>query len=127
MNAGTRRAVLRLSGAVVLAAGCAGLARAGRSDAEQARIDRLIDAVGKRTELRFIRNGSEYSSENAAAFLRRKLVWTSLDIATCEDFIDKVASRSTTSGEVYLVKLSDGRTIPSSEFMRLELVRLERK
>jgi len=112
----------------------AGLLLAGRVGAhpgpeEQARIDRLIDAVASHKELRFIRNGSEYSAENAADFMRQKLAnaYYGRNVKTVNDFIDQIATRSSSSGELYQVKLSDGRIIPCSEFLRLELARIEVK
>ena len=96
--------------------------------AEQLRIDRLLAAVEARTELRFLRNGSDYSSSDAATFLRRKLHSSYGEkVKTVQDFIDQCATRSSSSGEAYLVKLSDGRIIPAAEFLRLELARIESK
>ena len=97
--------------------------------AEQARINRLIDAVATHKELRFIRNGTDYSAEDAAEFMRKKLdnAYYGRNVKTVNDFIEQIATRSSTSGELYMVKLSDGRTISCSEFLRLELARIEAK
>jgi predicted ThiF/HesA family dinucleotide-utilizing enzyme len=97
---------------------------ANPSDAERARIDRLLDAVARRTDIRFVRNGKEYSSTQAADFLRGKLQWRIEKVATVQDFIEQVGTRSTASGEVYLVRLADGRTVPSAQFLAQELQRL---
>ena len=93
--------------------------------AERARIDRLIRAVGQRKDAKFIRNGKEYTCAQAAEFLQGKLTWRIEKVSTVQDFIDQVGSRSATSGEVYRVRLADGRIIPSAEFLRQELARLE--
>lgn len=94
--------------------------------AEMARIERLLTALAARRDLRMIRNGSEYDCDTAVTFLRRKLSSMGDDVKTAEEFIDRIASRSSTSGKPYLVRLSDGKEITSGEFLRLELVRLER-
>ena len=42
------------------------------------------------------------------------------------DFIEQIGSRSTTTGEIYTVKLADGKIITSAEFLRGELARIEK-
>ncbi len=116
-----RRYCLGLLGAL-----CAGGARAEPTAAEAARIDRLIAAVGKRSDMKFVRNGKEYSCEQAAEFLRGKLKWRLEKVTTVQDFIDQIGTRSTTSGEIYQVKLADGRTLTSADFLRQELQRIEK-
>ncbi len=110
----------------LLAAGCS-TARAGPSDAERARIHQLIDAVGQRKDIRFVRNGKEYTGAQAADFLRGKLQWNIEKVATMKDFIVVVGTRSTTRGEIYQVRLADGRMLPSAEFLTQELRRLEQR
>jgi hypothetical protein len=95
------------------------------SAAEQARIERLLDAVAKRTDIRFVRNGRDYSGSQAAEFLRGKLGWRLDKVATVQDFIEQVGTRSTTSGDVYRVRLADGRVMTSADFLRQELKRIE--
>jgi hypothetical protein len=97
---------------------------ANPSDAERARINRLLEAVARRTDIRFVRNGKEYSSTQAADFLRGKLQWRIEKVATMQDFIEQVGTRSTASGEVYLVRLANGQTVTSAEFLTQELRRL---
>ena len=109
----------------LLAAGC-GTAWAQLSEAERARIHRLIDAVGQRKDIRFVRNGKEYTPTQTADFLRGKLQWNLQKVHTMKDFIAEVGTRSTTSGAAYQVRLADGRTLPSAEFLAQELRRLEK-
>ena len=120
-----RRACL----AWLLAAGGGGAAQTQTqlSDAESSRIYRLIDAVGQRKDIRFVRNGKEYTAAQAADFLRGKLQWNIEKVRTMKDFITVVGTGSTTSGQVYLVRLADGRTLPSAEFLAQELQRIEKK
>jgi hypothetical protein len=113
--------------AVVLGAGLGTPARAKPSTAEQARIDKLIDAVAKRTDMVFVRNGKDYSCVQAAEFLRGKLKWRVDKVATVQDFIEQIGTRSTTSGDIYKVRLADGRTLTSADFLRQELRRVESK
>src|SRR5205085_12126360 len=65
---------------------------------EQARIERLIKYVESRTDLQFVRNGSSYSSEDAAKFLRGKLDGMGGNVNTAQQFIEQIATRSSSSG-----------------------------
>jgi hypothetical protein len=121
---------LRRSFCIAVAAACAagaGLAFADPAGAEMARIERLIEAVGQNREAHFLRNGSEYSAEDAATFLRRKLEAYGSRVKTVHDFIEQIGSKSSTSGELYRVRLADGRVVPSGDFLRAELARIEAK
>jgi hypothetical protein len=94
--------------------------------AEQLRIERLLQAVALRTELRFVRNGSDYPAQDAVEFLRRKLSSSyGSNVKTVHDFIEQCATRSSTSGELYQVRMADGRVMPSADFLRQELKRVE--
>ena len=48
----------------------------------------------------------------------------SFQIRTADDFIAKVASKSSTTGRPYLVRFSDGREVPTADFFRAELAKL---
>jgi hypothetical protein len=108
----------------LIAALCCAGACADPSPSERALIDKLIAAVAQRTDIRFVRNGKDYSSTQAAEFLRGKLNWRPEKVATVQDFIEQVGTRSTTSGGIYLVRLGDGHTLPSADFLRQELQRI---
>jgi len=110
----------------LLAAGC-GVAQTQLSDAERARINRLIDAVGQRKDIRFVRNGKEYTAEQAADFLRGKLQWNLEKVHSMKDFIAVVGTGSTTSGQAYQMKMADGRTLPSAKFLTQELQGIQKK
>ncbi len=94
--------------------------------AESARIDKLIAAIGKRSDIKFIRNGKEYNCGQAAEFLRGKLKWRLEKVVTVQDFIEQIGTRSTTTGEPYQIRLADGRLVPSADFLRQELQRIEK-
>jgi hypothetical protein len=119
-----RAAGRRLIGALL--GGAAGAALAAPSSAEMARIERLLVMIATRRDMRLVRNGSEHDTDTAVSFLRGKLKHYGSDIKTAEEFIERLASRSSTTGQLYWVRLSDGRQIPAGDFLRIELVRLDK-
>jgi len=104
----------------------AGAAFATPPPNEMVRIERLLNHIGTRSDVRMVRNGSVYDPDMAATFLRRKLSSMGGDIKTAEEFIDRIASRSSSTGQLYWVRLSDGRDVPAGDFLRVELVRLDK-
>jgi hypothetical protein len=92
---------------------------------ETQKIEALIQDVRDLKDATFIRNGSSYSSNSAAIFLRRKWQANQSEVKTARDFIDKVASFSGTSGKVYLIRFQDGREIHSRDFLMARLKTLE--
>ena len=92
---------------------------------ESQKIEALIQDVRNLKDATFIRNGSSYSSESAAIFLRRKWQANQSAVKTARDFIDKVASFSGTSGKPYLIRFKDGKEIHSREFLLARLKSLE--
>ena len=107
-------AALLLSGAIAGAA----------SDAETRKIQALLAGV-ERLDATFVRNGKTYDAKTAAEFLRRKWKANDADVATAKDFIEKIASKSSTSGKPYLIRFKDGREVQSGEYLRAELAKLE--
>ena len=93
------------------------------SDAEK--IDALIRAVEARKDLQFIRLDVVHSAGEAAGLLRIKLAFAGSRVKTVDDFIDHVATASSTTGKPYFVRYPDGRQVPSAEFLREELKRIE--
>ncbi len=65
-------------------------------------IDYLISSVGK-SGCTFIRNGKRYSRKDARAHLKSKRRRNAHLIDSAEEFIEKIASKSSTSGKVYLI------------------------
>ena len=103
-------------------------ATAGELPAEEAgRITALLAAVESMADAAFIRNGQTYYSAVAAEFLRRKWQAQASNVASVKDFIEKVASFSSATGQPYLIRFGDGREIPCSVFFRAELAKLQRK
>ncbi|HEX2492454.1 MAG TPA: DUF5329 domain-containing protein [Steroidobacter sp.] len=73
----------------------------------------------------FHRNGAWYSSTRAADHLKRKYEYLLEKnwAPTTEAFIERAASRSSTSGKPYLVKCADAPAIPSAAWLREELLK----
>ena len=86
----------------------------------KAEIDGLIAFV-RTSDVRFIRNGSEYSAAQGADHLRDKLDKAGDRVKTTDDFITGIATKSYLSGKPYLVKFPDGRTQPTGEWLKAHL------
>jgi hypothetical protein len=88
------------------------------------KIEMLITTVENLKDAVLIRNGSEHSPADAAKLLRHKL--GSLDPATvtAEQFIEQAGSKSTSTGQPYHIRFSDGRTITSADFLHEKLKEL---
>ena len=113
---------------VLLAASLLFLAAAGHgapTAPERLRIDRLIAAVASQKDVKFVRNGTAYDAPDAARFLRGKLDSMGSRINTASEFIEQIASRSSTSGKAYTIQFADGRKLPAAEFLKEELRRMD--
>ncbi|MCE5333541.1 MAG: DUF5329 domain-containing protein [Desulfobacteraceae bacterium] len=84
----------------------------------------LIDQVAK-SHLIFTRNGTEYSSLEAAAHIRNKYEHFKSRIKTPEDFIHVCASKSLVSGKPYLVSTAQGK-IPVEKWLGEILIEHEK-
>ena len=100
--------------------------RADPAQLEKAKIEYLIERVRK-SPYTFVRNGSEYTSNEAAEHLGWKYSHVKDRIQTARQFIEHLATRSSTSGKLYLTKLADGITYPTGEMLTNELDTLESK
>jgi hypothetical protein len=118
--------LLRRAFVLVVLGAAALVTNAAPPPREAARIERLIQHVEAMTEVKFIRNGTEYSSADAGKFLRGKLDYLADKIHTAQDFIEQVATRSGSSGQPYLIRLADGRVIAAAQLLGDELKRMGR-
>src|SRR5215471_16993327 len=109
-----RRRLLLLSGPLLAFAAWADDAM---PPAERSRVDRLIQYVESRTDLAFVRNGTSYSSKDAATFLREKMSAMGGNVTTALQFVEQIASKSSMSGEPYMIRYPDGRMEPSAKFL----------
>ena len=94
---------------------------------EQTRIERLIKFVENQKGMKFVRNGTEYTCEEAGKFLRGKMDAMGGEVRTARQFIKRIASKSSMSGQPYQVKFADGKTLPAEAFLDEELNRIERQ
>jgi Family of unknown function (DUF5329) len=124
---GRRRQVLQLGILVAASVLSVPAAWAHPPAAEQARIDALLAAVAADHDSRFMRWGIGYSGPNAARFLRGKLEARGAGVRTAEEFIEKTASRSSTTGQPYLVCTADGRCVEAGTHLRALLLRVAPK
>ena len=124
-----RRSVVCFAGTWLLSiCGLIGIATSSAAEPppyEQARIEKLIHHVEIQKGMTFVRNGTDYSCQEAAKFLRGKLEAMGHDVSTAREFFDRIASRSSSSGKPYQVRYSDGRLMPAAQFLGEELKRLE--
>ncbi len=87
---------------------------------ETVKIEYLIKQVKDLKKAKFIRNDQEYDAPSAATFLRRK--WANdPSIKTAEDFIAKIATKSSTSGKPYLIRFQEGKETKSADWFQAEL------
>ena len=92
---------------------------------EQRKIEALIQHIETLTEAVFIRNNQAYPAKTAAQFLRGKWHATLDDITTAQEFIAKVASVSSTTGQPYRIRFPDGHEVLSGDYLRTVLQQLE--
>lgn len=71
-----------------------------------AEIDFLISEVA-RSECKFVRNGKEHSADDAVAHLQMKRRRGKRYFDTTEEFIERIASKSSWSGKEYVIRCPD--------------------
>ena len=94
--------------------------------AEDAKAKALLVKVEANKDAVFIRNGTEYTSANAAEFLRRKCAKQWDRLGSAREFVSSCAAQSSTSGKPYQIKLSGGAPRPSAEVLGEWLEQIER-
>ena len=110
--------------ALLVAAAPAALIAAARSDAEQTKIDRLLEEV-RSSPAAFVRNDKEYDGAAAAAHLTRKLFFAGGRVKTARDFVLELASRSSQSGRPYLIRFTGQPARPLGDWLLERLAALE--
>lgn len=91
---------------------------------EPEKIDRLIAYIGGLQGAKFIRNGTEYGTDEAVQHLQLKRRNAGDHVRTADDFIRECASYSSLSGKPYLIRFADGRTRTAEDVLREELGRI---
>lgn len=80
-----------------------------------------IEALLKKIEssdIIFVRNGEEHSPKEAADHLRSKWKKSGGKIKTKQAFIDYLATKSSMTGELYYVILTDGTNLPAAVWLK---------
>ena len=100
----------------------------GARDArEQARIDFLIHGVETATNVKFVRNGSEYDGVAGAKHLRMKLGYAGERVKTAEDFVKYCASESSFTHQKYKIRAADGTTSDAATYFQARLREFDEK
>jgi hypothetical protein len=94
---------------------------------EKEKIESLIKHVEGLADAKFVRNGREYDAKSAGKFLRGKWDANAREIKSATDFIDKAATKSSTSGDAYLIRFKDGKETKSGDYLREQLKKLPMK
>ena len=92
---------------------------------EQAKIESLITTIESMDDAKFVRNGSEYTSKNAAKFLRGKWDANKDEVKTARDFIEKIATKSSTTGKPYLIRPQGAAETPCADYLNTTLKKIE--
>src|SRR5260221_14095790 len=88
---------------------------------EKAKIEFLLKEVEKLQGAKFWRNGSAHSAQDAADHLRMKWKKAGSTVKTANDFIDKIGSQSSISGNAYEIEFSDGTKMETRAFFYEQL------
>lgn len=106
-------------GLVILLAGFPVTAAPGALPQSERRIiEQLIATIEQLTDAAFIRNGRRYDAAAAGKFLRAKWRTKEEEVVSAEAFIEKVASRSSTTGQGYRIRFADGRETALASFLQ---------
>jgi hypothetical protein len=103
-------------------------AAAGLPAGSRAEIDALLNRLGE-SSCQFDRNGTLYTATEAKAHLGVKLNYL-LErelVGSAEQFIELAASKSSISGENYLVVCQGAQAVPSASWLSAELQKLRVK
>lgn len=94
---------------------------------EKEKIEALIKHVEGLKDAKFVRNDREYDAQTAAKFLLGKWKANDDQVKTAKDFVEKIASSSSTTGKHYLIRFKDGKETKSGEYLHIELKKLEKR
>lgn len=98
----------------------AGIALAAANDGMNEEIDYLIAEVAL-SDCVFIRNGKEHEATAASKHLQMKRQRGKRYYDTTEQFIDRIASKSSWSGKEYRIRCKDGTAMPANAWFSAKL------
>lgn len=84
---------------------------------EKQKIEALIAHVAALDNATFIRNGDEYPPADAADHMRTKWEYAGSRVKTALQFIEHIASKSSMSGDPYLIRFDDGSETESGPYL----------
>lgn len=84
-------------------------------------IESLLHYIGGLQGATFIRNGSEYPASAAESHLRLKCSNQKKQVQTAEDFIRLCGTKSSMSGDPYLIRFADGHEEPAATVLTRQL------
>lgn len=90
-----------------------GIAQANQTDTE---IEYLLTTMSS-SECTFIRNGKEYDAAAAESHLRMKYKRGKRYVSTTEEFIDRLASKSSMSKKPYYIACGGAEPTPSGQWL----------
>ena len=90
------------------------------ADQAEIEIEHLITTVGE-SGCTFVRNGSRHDAEDAASHMRLKYQRGKRYATTAELFIERLASKSSISGELYTIDCPGSNAVPSGEWLTARL------
>ncbi len=85
-----------------------------------AELEFLLDAV-EQSDCTFTRNGSEHTAASAAAHLRMKYRRAGSRVNGADQFIERLASRSSLSGKPYTLQCGEAAPVPAREWLQQKL------
>lgn len=99
---------------------------------DEQKIQKLLESV-ETSGLTFVRNGKEYDSKKARSHMEYKykyvkdgfFFWQKGQKVTVRDFIDKLASESSTTGKKYFIKTKAGTLVPTRDWLNNKLKEIE--
>ena len=104
------------------------IAGAGLALSEKEKIEKLIAHVeGLQGAVFSSATAQEHAAKEAADHLRTKWQAAGDRAKTARDFIDHLATKSSTSSEAYTIKLKDGTVKRAGEYLHERLAELEKK
>jgi hypothetical protein len=98
------------------------IAAAPLAPVARAEIDGLLSRLDS-SACEFGRSGSWYTASEAKSHLLRKLAWLEDKglVQSTEQFIERAASKSSITGEPYLVRCANGSPVDSGAWLRGQL------
>lgn len=94
---------------------------------EDQKIEALIAGVEKANGIQFFRNGSYHDAATAASHLRLKRKKAGSAVKTAVAFIDKLATKSSMSGEEYRIRYANGKEVKARDYFYAQLKAIESK